>query len=206
MIQNMQKLEDIGAIILAGGKSKRFGSDKALSLFQGNPLIQAVIEVVENITNNIVIITNSPEKMDFINFPKFKDLIPGTGSLGGLYTGLHYSDQDLNIVLPCDMPFISTECIQFLFDNTNGNDITVPFHQNMLEPLSAIYSKKCLPFIKEQIHTGDYQIFQFYDKVKTKQLKFSIELPFYHENLFSNINTKSDLENISNHSGNNEFH
>ncbi|MBL7095620.1 molybdenum cofactor guanylyltransferase, partial [candidate division KSB1 bacterium] len=193
-------------IILAGGKSKRFGSDKALSIYQGKPLIQAVFQVAENLTNNIIIVTNSPEKMGFINYPKYKDLIQGTGSLGGIYTGLHYSNQNLNIVLPCDMPFISPECIRFLLENTNGNDITVPYHRNMLEPLCAVYSKKCLPFIKDQIDTGDYQIFQFYDKVKTKQLKFSIELPFYHENLFSNINTKSDLENISNHSGNNEFH
>ncbi len=198
MIQNTQKKEHLGVIILAGGKSKRFGSDKALSLFQGKPLIQAVFQVAENISDNIIIVTNSPEKMEFLNYPKYEDLIPGTGSLGGIYTGLHYSDQDLNIVLPCDMPFISTECIQFLLDKANGNDITVPFHRHKLEPLCAIYSKRCLPFIKDQIETGDYQIFQFYNKVKTRQLVFSSELPFYHENLFTNINTKSDLENISN--------
>lgn len=192
-----QKSEDIGVIILAGGKSKRFGSDKALSNFQGKPLIQTIIQVAEKITDDIIIITNTLEKMDFISYPKFTDLIPGTGSLGGLYSGLHYSEKYRNIVLACDMPFISTECIRFLIDNSDGNDITVPFHQNKFEPLCAIYSKRCLPFIKNQIDSGDYQIFQFYDKVRTKQLNFSSELSFYHENLFSNINTKTDLENIS---------
>jgi len=197
MVNNTKNTKDLGVIVLAGGKSKRFGPDKAFYLFQNKPLIQAVVEVAENITNNIIIITNSPEKMDFITYPKYTDLIPGSGSLGGLYTGLHYSDFDLNIVLPCDMPFISQECIQFLIKNTDGNEITVPFHKNKFEPLCAVYSKKCLPFIKDQIETGDYQIFQFYDKVKTKQLDFSSKLPFYHEKLFSNINTKSDLENIT---------
>jgi len=196
MANNTLKTDDIGIIILAGGKSKRFGSDKALSVFQGKPLIQTVIEVAEKIASNIIIITNSPGKMDFIPYSKFTDLIPGTGSLGGLYTGLHYSGKDLNLVLPCDMPFISQDCIRFLIESTDGNDITVPFHQNKYEPLCAVYSKKCLPFIKDQIETGDFQIFQFYDKVKTKRLNFSNELPFYQKNLFLNINTKRDLENI----------
>ena len=206
MTDNTQKIKDVGAIILAGGNSKRFGADKVLFPFKGKPLIQTVIKTVKNITEKIIIITNSPDKLDFLNYQKFKDIIPGAGSLGGLYTGLYYSKQDLNIILPCDMPNISTECIQFLLNNSNGNDITVPYHRNMLEPLCAIYSKKCLPYIKEQIETGDYQVFQFYDKVKTRQLVFSNKLPFFHENLFSNINTKGDLENILNHSETHVLH
>jgi molybdenum cofactor guanylyltransferase len=196
MVENTQKLKNVGAIILAGGNSKRFGVDKALYPFKGKPLVQIVIETIKNLTKKIIIITNSPDKLDFLNYKKYNDIIPGAGSLGGLYTGLYHSNHDLNIVLPCDMPFISQECIQFLVKNSNGYDITVPIHNNMFEPLCAIYSKTCLPYIKNQIESEDYQVFQFYDKVKTKQLVFSNKLPFYHKNLFLNINTKSDLENI----------
>ena len=195
-VEKTQKVKNVGAIILAGGNSKRFGADKMLFNFRGKPLIQTVMETVKNLTKKIIIITNSPDKLDFLNYKKYNDIIPGVGSLGGLYTGLYHSNHDLNIVLPCDMPFISQECIQFLLKNSNGYDITVPYHNNMFEPLCAIYSKTCLPYIKNQIESGDYQVFQFYDKVKTKQLVFSNNLPFYHENLFLNINTKSDLENI----------
>ena len=196
MIKNSHKITDIGAIILAGGKSKRFGTDKALYPYKGKPLIRTVIEIVKKITDKIIIVTNSPKKMEFINYPKYKDLIPGSGSLGGIYTGLYYSNAKVNIVLPCDMPYVSAACIKFLIDNTNGNDITVPFHKNMLEPLCAIYSKKCLPFIKTQIETKDYQIFQFYDEVWTKQIQFSSDLSFYHNQLFYNINSMEDLLDI----------
>ena len=189
MKQNQYKEENIGAIILAGGKSRRFGSDKALYKFKGLPLIQNVINVVNKVTKNIIIITNSPEKFDFLIYPKYRDLIPDCGSLGGIYTGLSYTGSQLNFVLACDMPFISYECLNYLVQHTTGTDITVPYHHNRLEPLCAVYSKSCLPFIKKQLEKKEYQIFQFYDKVRTKK----IEIPFYHPRLFFNVNSRNDL-------------
>ena len=193
MKQKPNKVTDLGAIILAGGKSRRFGTDKAFYPYRGKPLIQTVINVVNKVTDNIIIITNSPEKLNFVSYPKYKDLLPDCGSLGGIYTGLSFSNFKVNLVLACDMPFVSTECLNYLVQNTNGNDITVPYHNNMLEPLCAVYSKSCLPFIKAQLETKNYQIFQFYDKVETKEIHFNLEIPFYHHRLFFNINSKDDL-------------
>ncbi len=199
------KKNEIGAIILAGGKSRRFGTDKALFPFQGKALIANVIEVVEKVTNDIIIITNSAQRLEFLPYPKYKDQIPNSGPLGGIYTGLIYARHQLNIVLPCDMPFISVECLKFLIENTNGNDITVPYHQNLLEPLCAVYSKKCLPIIRDYLDANNYQVFQFYDKVKTKRLLFDFNLPFYHNRLFFNINSQKDLTEV-NESGKNQIH
>jgi len=196
MFQTEEIASAIGAIILAGGKSRRFGSDKALSLFRGEPLIQSVINTVREITDNIIIISNSPEKYDFLPFSVFADLIPGCGPLGGIYTGLYYSNHEKNLVLPCDMPFVTTEVLNHLVINTNGNDITVPYHQNLLEPLCAVYSRACLPHIKAQLESKDNQVFQFYHKVKTKFITFTPKMPFYHPDLFYNINSRADLERL----------
>jgi len=197
MFQNAELRKEIGAIILAGGKSRRFGTDKAVYSFQGKPLIENVIKIVERVTRNIFIISNSPEQMDFLNYPVFQDIIQGAGPLGGIYTGLIHSEFELNLVLPCDMPHISTDCLDFLISNTNGNDITVPLHKNRLEPLCAVYSRSCIPHIKDQIETKDVQVFQFYDKVDTLKINFSDDLPFYNDRLFSNINFKQDLQKLS---------
>ena len=186
----------IGAIILAGGKSRRFGSDKALSLFRGKPLIHTVINTTREITDNIIIISNSPQKYDFLPFPVVADLIPDCGPLGGIYTGLSYSNCEKNLVLPCDMPFVTSECLNYLIANTNGNDITVPYHQNLLEPLCAVYSRSCLPYIKAQLEAKDNQVFQFYPKVKTKFITFTPNMAFYHPDIFYNINSREDLKKL----------
>jgi len=187
------KREEIGAIILAGGKSRRFGTDKILFPFRGKPMIVNIIEVVKQVTDNIIIITNSPQQLKFLPYPKYNDLIPNSGPLGGIYTGLYHSRYQLNFVLPCDMPNISSDCLQFLVENSHGFDVTVPYHRNMQEPLCAIYSKNCLPIIKQQISAGNFQVFQFYDRVRTKRLAFTSDLLFYHEHLFFNINSRTDL-------------
>jgi len=194
----MSRIEkDIGAIILAGGKSSRFGTDKALFPIHGVPLIQNVIDVVERVTSNIIIITNSIEKLKFLNYPLYEDIIPNAGPLGGIYTGLTHSSFELNLVLPCDMPHITPACLNYLIHSANGNDITVPYHNNMLEPLCAVYSKTCVDIIKKHLQSKNYQIFQFYKKVKTQKVHFHSDLPFYHQRLFSNINSKQDLQLLS---------
>lgn len=197
MKPGVEQKKEFGAIILAGGKSRRFGTDKAVYSFQGNTLIENVIKTVEQVTQNIIVISNSPDKMRFLKYPVFEDIIQGAGPLGGIYTGLINSHFELNLVLPCDMPHISIECLNFLIANTNGNDITVPIHNNRLEPLCAVYSKSCIPHIKNQIESKDVQVFQFYDKVKTLKIPFSGELPFYNDRLFSNINFMKDLAELS---------
>lgn len=191
-----QSTASIGAIILAGGESRRFGSDKTLHPFRGIPLIQYVTETASRITENILIVTNSPEKFDFLPYPKYEDLIPSAGPLGGIYTGLSYSASEVNLVLACDMPFISYECLKYLIQNTNGNGITVPAHRNLLEPLCAIYTRSCLPFIKAQLENGNYRIRRLYDKIDTKKLALTTETAFYQPQLFSNINSRQDLSQL----------
>jgi len=181
---------NFGAIILAGGKSRRFGSNKELCIIDGIPLIQKVIDVAKSITKNITIVSNKPENLNFISFPKYKDIIPNIGPLGGIYTGLVHSEMKLNLILACDIPNISTEFLIYLISNVVGNEITVPCHtNNMLEPLCAIYSKTCIPYIKSQIEVSEYQVVQIYDRVKTKKLPIT---PNY-SNQFFNINSKHDL-------------
>jgi len=184
----------LGAIILAGGKSTRFGSDKTLVSFQGIPLIQRAINIVTKITNDIVVVSNSQEKLSFLPYPKVRDLIPNRGPLGGIYTGLFYSQHQKNIVLPADMPFISVECIEYLIDHSKNADVTVPIHNNKYEPLCAIYSRTCLPVIKNQLQSGNNQVFAFYDKVNTVKLNFNHELHFHRQHLFYNINSIRDME------------
>jgi len=194
MPNNRPQPQNLGAIILAGGKSRRFGSNKALYRLNDIPLIQYMTDIVTQITSNIIIITNSPELYNFLPYPKHSDLIPATGPLGGIYTGLYYAKAHYNLVLPCDMPFINFQCIEYLYQQSIGYDIAVPVHDNLFEPLCAIYAKSCLPNMQIQLTAKKYQICQLYERLKTHRIPFSSALPFYHSKIFTNINSPQDLE------------
>ena len=131
----------ITGIILAGGKSKRMGTEKGLINFRGKTMIQYAIEVLEPICDQIIISANS-NSYDALPYPKFSDIFPNSGPMGGIYTGLLNSRNDLNLVLSCDMPFIKADLLNDLVLNADGNDIVVPWHRSKhFEPMCALYRK-----------------------------------------------------------------
>ena len=91
---NKHLIEDITAVILAGGKSSRFGSNKALAEFKGIRLIERVTDILGKIFTKLIIITNSPVEYSYLNIPLYQDLIEGLGPIGGIYTGLDAINND----------------------------------------------------------------------------------------------------------------
>ena len=73
----------ISAFILAGGKSRRFGSDKALFKYRGRPLIEHVIESIRPVVGRITVISNWPERFAYLEIPCHPDSIDGLGPFGG---------------------------------------------------------------------------------------------------------------------------
>jgi molybdopterin-guanine dinucleotide biosynthesis protein A len=83
------------------------GQDKALIPFLGQPLIQRVKERVAKIADEVLVTTNNPEAFGFLQVRLVKDVIPGMGALGGLYTALYAASHPLVAVVACDMPFVN---------------------------------------------------------------------------------------------------
>ena len=87
------------------------GINKALLQVGGHHLIERVTTVLSRIFDDVILITNSPEEFGFLGFPMFRDLIPGSGSLGGLYTGLSECKGECGFFVACDMPFLNVKVI-----------------------------------------------------------------------------------------------
>lgn len=194
----MNNLLNFSGIILSGGKSLRMGKDKAFIEIEGIPMIERTLNLFKRIFNEILIITNN--KNQFFHFNKVKvydDLIPSKGALGGLYTGLFYSSYDYAFCVGCDMPFLNESIIKFLIQKINNEDIIVPKTKGGLEPLHAIYSKRCLSTIKEMIQQGKSRIIDVYPflNVKIIEEKEFIDLDPERKS-FLNINTPEELEQI----------
>lgn len=99
----------ISAYILAGGRSTRMGSDKALLELAGKPLVQHATTKLKRLTNEVKILSNTAELSRFA--PLVSDLHESCGPLGGIESALAHSRTDWTLVLPVDMPFLPTSLL-----------------------------------------------------------------------------------------------
>ena len=181
----------ITAIILAGGKSSRMKIDKGLVLFGKKTLIEQVIDSVKEITDNIIIITNNEAYRQF-GYSCFEDEMKEKGPLGGIYTGLVNSTTQKNLVVGCDMPFLSLNVFNGLIDHCHGLDALVAEHKGKAEPLCAIYDRTCIPSFKKLLEQGQLKITDALGGLKTSFISFDNK-DWFKGFEFANFNSPGDL-------------
>lgn len=188
--------KDVTGIVLAGGKSRRMGTEKGLLKLGDKHMIEYSIEVLKGVCSQILIIENS-DAYHFLGFEVIADVIPKSGPMGGIYTGLLNSQNDLNLVLSCDMPFIQTELLKDLIENSAGNDVVVPWHGlNKFEPMCALYHKKVATLFYEFIQRKNFKIPDTFKHLKTNRFSIHKGLSYYNQDLFFNVNSKEELSQI----------
>lgn len=187
--------ENVFCFILAGGKSRRLGEDKVNTMIGDESLLELMIRKTSEIFENVAIITRRDSKLPKIDNPVLYDLMPGSGSLGGIYTGLVKSPTYFNFFLSCDMPFIEKKFIEKMISENRNFDILIPRDGRNFQPLHAIYSKACLPQIRELLAAGNLKIIDLFSKVNVRYIEKS-EWEKYDKKkrMFLNINTMEDLE------------
>jgi len=190
----LQPKTNMTAIILAGGNSIRMGQNKAFVPIDGVPIITRIHTLLTELFDEVIIITNQNDLFKNLDSRIYADLLPDKGALGGLYTGVFFSRFDYSFCVACDMPFIKRSLVQFLIRNTDNADAVVPRTSDGLQPLHAIYSKRCLDAMRRVIDQGKYKIIDFYDLVKVKILEESdfLYLDPLRES-FINVNTPEEL-------------
>jgi len=195
-IKMNKKISLLTAIILAGGKSSRIGSDKdkAILKLNGKHLIDIVISKLKHIVGDNIIIVGPPER-----YPSYKQVVPDLfnqrGLLVGLYSGLKSSSSRYNLVVGCDMPFLKVELLQYMRDKIGSNDIIIPrYAKNYIEPLCAIYSKDCLSVMERNIEAGILSIRRIFPYLKVRYIEEKeIKRVDPELNSFFNINYKKDF-------------
>lgn len=191
----MLKDENITGIILAGGKNSRMGFDKCFIVHNEISLIQNSINVISEIAGNIIISANNENYSNF-GYKTISDLEQNIGPIGGISVALQNSTTMANIISPCDMPFINSDLFKYLLSFYNNQTAIVPVFNGKVEPLTGVYSKSILPFIREQINKKNFKILSLLQKANALFIDITPNLPFFHEKLFVNINSKDDLEKL----------
>jgi molybdopterin-guanine dinucleotide biosynthesis protein A len=187
----------ITGIILAGGKNLRMGKNKAFLEVNGERIIDRTKNLFRELFDEVLLVTNSLTDYLHLNLRMVADLYAGKGALGGIYTGLFHASHSHAFVAACDMPFLNKNLIRHLIDLSPGYDIVIPKTQDGWQPLHAIYSQKCLPFMEELIQQDNLKIIDFFHRVKKREVPTEEILPL-DPNLasFLNVNTPEELARI----------
>ena len=183
----------VTGIILAGGKSRRMGRDKAFLPFGKGQLIERVIEVIRQVTADVILITNTPEQYQRFGLPMFADVIAEAGSLGGIYTGLVSAKTPYSLCLACDMPFVTPKFLRFLGATAVEADVVIPRNAEDFQPLCAVYSQACREPIRQKIEAGRLKITGFFDQVRVRVIEGELLARYDpHNVMFFNANTPEE--------------
>ncbi len=188
----MNDKKNITGIILAGGKSSRMGTDKGLVLFNKKPFVHHIIKAMTPLVDSILIVSNNMA-YDTFGHTRVEDLVKNSGPVAGLYTGLSYSKTSDNLVLSCDVPFITTHLLrQLLSHKEEGYDIIQFSASRKTIPLVAIYQKHCATMCEKLLQQRELRLRKLVSSAKTKTIALQEE----EYNIVANINTMKDFKTI----------
>lgn len=190
-------LEDVSLAIIAGGQSRRMGRDKAFVDLGGKALIEHVIERSADLgQTETILVTNTPAQYAHLSLPMYRDVLPGKGSLGGIYSALIEAASQHVLALACDMPFISSGLLRLMISQIRADlDIVAPRVAGYPQGLHAIYKKTCIEPIAEQLAANRLKVIRFYDQMRVRYLDEPDYAAFDPQGQsFANINTPEELE------------
>lgn len=181
-------------IVLAGGKSSRFGEDKALAKWRGKTLLEIAVNLLDGLCLDPVVIANPKRNYSFLTCPVVNDLIPEKGPLGGLYTACSLFPGIFLVVLTCDMPLLSDGALKELIrSHRNSDKVTVFSAKQALQPFPGIYSANLKTVIHDCLSLDQLNMKLFLSGVSNKRV-----LPEYFDSkIFQNVNRQEDLSLIS---------
>ena len=151
----MKHFEQVAGFILAGGQSSRMGCDKALLEIAGVPLLVRTVRLLEPRVAGVTVI-GAPERYAALGLCVVPDDRAGLGPLGGIATALRISLSEWNLVVGCDLPYLTGEWLDWLIARARASpaDAVVPESARGLEPLCAIYRARCAPTLAAALARG----------------------------------------------------
>jgi molybdopterin-guanine dinucleotide biosynthesis protein A len=148
----------MNAFVLAGGQSTRMGRDKALLEWQGQPLIEHALDKLRSLGCTPRILGVRPDLERFA--PVVPDNVQARGPLGGIEAALNFSDANLNLFLPVDLPRLPVEFLRWMAARSaiTNAAATIPWHSGHPQPLCAVYHRRLLPHISAALSQGDGKV------------------------------------------------
>ncbi|MCI0568762.1 MAG: molybdenum cofactor guanylyltransferase [Acidobacteria bacterium] len=191
----METGKGFSGFVLAGGRSRRMGTNKALLPLGGKRLVDRAIELLSPLVDDVFVV-GPPEVFPFLHVPVHPDEIRQAGPLGGILTGLRHARLDKSLVLGVDLPFLTGDVLDRVFKaaGTLDVDVTIPRYHDTQETLCGVYSRRCITPIEGMLMAGHKAVLELLDRVRIQVLEEEVFKDLLASDPFFNINTREDYE------------
>lgn len=193
----MKVTADIAGFILAGGRSTRMGRDKAMLEIGGVAMIERAMDLVRRAGIEPVVVGSFGENPRSLSARVISDDWPGAGPLGGISTALRETRAAWNLVIACDMPYLTAEWLKFLMGRAfaSSADAVVPMNENGAEPMCAMYHQRAEATIREALESGIRKVTEGLGKLQVEYVEPEEWKGFDSDGLlFKNMNEPADYE------------
>ena len=187
----------VTGIILAGGKSSRMGSNKALLPYRGGRFIESIYRQLSGLFDEVIVVTNTPEQYEFLGCRMVPDIYRDMGALAGLHAGLTNCRTPHIFAVACDMPYLNDSLIRTLVARRHLGDVIIPESDDGLEPLHAVYCRSCISAMETSLEAGRRRLISFFPEIRVTIIPYDT-VRFVDPDLdsFRNINTPRDYYDL----------
>jgi molybdopterin-guanine dinucleotide biosynthesis protein A len=194
----VEQIEGVAGVILAGGESSRFGTNKALAPFGGVPLVEHASRLLSRLFAERLLVTNTPEEYRFLSWPTVGDSLRHRGPLAGIEAALRTISAPRALVVGCDMPLLDERLLRFLCGLQAEEEVILPWPATGPEPLCAVYHKRALPAIEAALHRGESKISRVLQSLWVRRIEEKELLSFLPDlSSFHNVNRREDLVSLT---------
>jgi len=177
------------AIIMAGGASSRFRTDKAMLPIKGRPMIEHICNQLKPHFEQILVSANDTSKYSFLGVDVVPDRIPGQGPIMGIASALEISANELNFVIACDIPQVDINFVKKMLAGAGNCDVVIPkTGPSKNEPLFAVYKKNVSSVMDEVLAKGGRKISEIFDRCKVDFIELN------NAEWLTNLNTENEYK------------
>jgi len=169
------------------------GRNKAFVTWKGKRLIDWVYEAIIPICSEIIISANEGD-FSYLDAKIVPDRFSKIGPVAGIEAGLSNSSTELNIIVSCDTPMLTTEFFRYMIRQHAGFDISIPVHDGINEPMIGIYKRLVLTKFRDAIAIKQFKPPKIIRSCNYQEVPINQELNFYTPELFLNLNRPEDLK------------
>jgi molybdopterin-guanine dinucleotide biosynthesis protein A len=190
-------MQTIAAFILAGGASRRMGTDKSQLILDGESFVERIAAALAKIGGEITVV--GKPATDSTKLRYVPDIYPNWGALGGVHTALASSAAPWCLIVACDFPFVTAELFSRLASLREYFEAVAPIQSDGIpQPLCALYqTERCLGRAEELINSGERKPLALLQSVQTRWVPFADLADLAGaERFFDNINTADDYDRI----------
>lgn len=186
------------SVILAGGRSSRFGSNKANTDWNGHTILETIVKTLEKVSDEIMIAANDSEAYSYLGLPIIMDRIRDAGPMAGIHSALHSIKGQRALCVACDMPLLNATVLNYMWGISTWAPVVTVEHRGRTEPLHAIYHKSLRYPIEYAIKKKWLSLQRFFSYLPLHTVSDGILQTFCEDglNCFANINTQEEYQRL----------